>query len=262
MSMVRMDDGIGIYVEADPESSKPPLLFSNSLGLDLHMWDPQLVPFREHFRVIRYDSRGLGKSDAPKGPYTIARLSRDALAILDHFGIARTYYCGLSKGGMIGQWLGVNAPDRLIRLALCSTAAKVGSPQIFIDRAAIVRREGMQAVVDGVITRWFTPEFLRDHADVLVPIRKTLLAHQPEGYAACCEAVAGMDESGTIKAITTPTLVLAGARDPATPPELSEYIHKQIAGSQYATIDNAGHITNIEQTAAFNKAVLGFLSAP
>jgi len=259
MSLIRMDDGARINVEADPESSKPALLLSNSLGTDLRLWDPQLSAFRERFRLIRYDSRGHGKSDVPKGPYTIERLGRDAVAILDHFGIERAAFCGLSKGGMVGQWLGVNAPDRLIRLALCDTAARMDNPGGFRERAALVRREGMKAVADGVVLRWFTEPFRRDHPDVVASILATLMATSPEGYAACCEAIADMDQAEAIRAINTPTLVLVGADDPATPPALSEFIHRHIAGSKYVVIPNAAHLTNIEQAAAFNKAVLEFL---
>jgi 3-oxoadipate enol-lactonase len=224
------------------------------------MWDPQVAPFRERFRLIRYDSRGLGKSDAPKGPYTIERFGRDVLAILDHFGVKQTNYCGLSQGGMIGQWLGVNAPDRLTRLALCNTAARVPEPSAFIDRAAAVRKNGVAPLIDGILARWFMEEFRASHADALAPIRATLAASDPEGYAACCEAIAGMDETATIKRIKTPTLVLVGDGDPATPPSSAEYIQGQIAGSKLVVIKNAAHITNIEQTAQFNKAVLEFLT--
>jgi 3-oxoadipate enol-lactonase len=261
VSLVRVDDGVGINVEADPENGKPTLVFSNSLGCDLHMWDPQVAPFRERFRLIRYDSRGLGKSEAPKGPYSIARFGRDVLAILDHFGVKQTYYCGLSQGGMIGQWLGVNAPERLTRLALCNTAARVPEPSAFTARAAAVRKDGVTPLIDGILARWFMEDFRNSHAEALAPIRATLAASDREGYAACCEAIAGMNESDTIKQIKTPTLVLVGDGDPATPPSSAEYIHSQIAGSKLVVIKNAAHISNIEQTAAFNKAVLEFLTA-
>ncbi len=260
MSLVRVDGGVGINVEADPESGKPALIFSNSLGCDLHMWDPQVAPFRERFRLIRYDSRGLGKSEVPKGPYSIERLGRDVLAILDHFSVRQTYYCGLSQGGMIGQWLGVNAPERLTRLALCNTAARVPEPSAFIDRAAAVRKNGVAPLIDGILARWFMEGFRQSHADALAPIRATLAAADREGYAACCEAIAGMNEVDTIKKIKTPTLVLVGDGDPATPPSAAEYIHGQIAGSTLVVIKNAAHITNIEQPEQFNKAVLGFLT--
>jgi 3-oxoadipate enol-lactonase len=260
VSLISVDDGVRINVEADPENGKPTLIFSNSLGCDLHMWDPQVAPFRERFRLIRYDSRGLGKSDAPKGPYTIERLGRDVLAILDHFGVKQTNYVGLSQGGMIGQWLGVNAPGRLTRLALCNTAARVPEPSAFSDRAAAVRKNGVAPLIDGILARWFMEGFRQSHAGALAPIRATLAASDPEGYAACCEAIAGMDETATIKRIKTPTLVLVGDGDPATPPSSAEYIQGQIAGSKLVVIKNAAHITNIEQTAQFNKAVLEFLT--
>lgn len=260
VSLVTVDDGVRINVEVDIDNGKPPLVLSNSLGCDLHMWDGQVEPFRQHFRLIRYDSRGLGKSDAPRGPYSIERLARDVLAILDRFGIRQTSYCGLSLGGMIGQWLGINAPDRLTRLALCNTAARVPEPSAFIERAAAVRKNGVEPLIDGIIARWFLEGFRQTHSDALAPIRATLAACDREGYAACCEAIAGMDETRTIGKIGTPTLVLVGDGDPATPPSSAEFIHSRIAGSKYVVIPNAAHLTNIEQPAAFNAAVLGFLT--
>jgi 3-oxoadipate enol-lactonase len=188
-------------------------------------------------------------------------LARDVLAILDHFGVKQTNYCGLSMGGMVGQWLGVNAPTRLIKLALCNTAARVPEPSAFIDRAAAVRKNGVSPLIDGILARWFMESFRTGHAGELAPIRATLAASDPEGYAACCEAIAGMNEVDTIKRIKAPTLILVGDGDPATPPSSAEYIHSQIAGSKLVVIKNAAHITNIEQTGQFNKAVLGFLTS-
>ena len=179
MALVIVDDGTRINVEADPGSSKPALVFSNSLGTDHRLWDPQVAPFREKFRLIRYDTRGHGKSDAPKGPYSIERLGRDVLAILDHFEITKAYYCGLSLGGMTGMWLGVNAGDRLIRLALCDCAAKVPSPDAFRQRAATVRTNGIAGIIEGILERWFTEPFRKTHPEALAPFRDTLLKSNP-----------------------------------------------------------------------------------
>ena len=261
MALVTVDDGTRVNVEADSGSSKPALVFSNSLGTDHRLWDPQVAPFRERFRLIRYDTRGHGKSDAPKGPYSIERLGRDVLAILDHFEITKTYYCGLSLGGMTGMWLGVNAGDRLIRLALCDCAARVPAPDAFRQRAATVRGGGMSTIVEGILERWFTEPFRKAHPETLVPFRETLLESNPEGYAACCEAIADMALEETIRKIKAPTLVLVGADDVATPPSAAELIHSRIAGSKYALLPNAAHITNVEQAVLFNKEVMGFLSA-
>jgi 3-oxoadipate enol-lactonase len=262
MALVTVDDGARINVEADPASSKPVLVFSNSLGTDHRLWDPQLAAFREKFRLIRYDTRGHGQSDAPKGPYSIERLGRDVLAILDHFKIDKTYYCGLSLGGMTGMWLGVNAGDRLVRLALCDCAAKVPVPDAFRQRGATVRASGIAGIVEGILERWFTEPFRKAHPETLVPFRETLLKSNTEGYAACCEAIADMDLEEPIRKIKTPTLVLVGADDVATPPSSGKLIHSHIAGSRFALLPNAAHITNVEQVAMFNREVLGFLGTP
>lgn len=257
--LVTMDDGAQIHVEAAEDSGKPSLLFSNSLGTNLHMWDAQMDTFGDVFRVVRYDSRGHGRSDAPEEFYSIERLGRDALAILDALGIERTYYCGLSKGGMVGQWLGVNAPDRVERMALCNTAAHIPLPDLWNQRIEVASNQGMAALADGIIERWFTKEFREGNPTEIERVGAMVLSTPGVGYAACCAAIRDMDQRDAITAITVPTLVVAGEKDPATPPERGREIHQLIAGSELALLD-AAHLSNIEQTDEFNRVVLDFLT--
>jgi 3-oxoadipate enol-lactonase len=253
------DDGARLRVEVEPDNGKPPLLFSNSLGTNLNMWDAQLKPFSESFRVIRYDSRGHGRSDAPEGFYTIERLGRDALAILDALGIEEAYFCGLSKGGMVGQWLGANAPERIVRMAICNTSAYTPAPDLWNHRIEVASTKGMAPLADGIIERWFTEGFREENPDEIERVGAMVLSTPGIGYAACSAAIRDMDQRETNKAVTVPTLVVAGEMDPATPPASGREIHERIGGSEFVVIDGAAHLSNIERTDAFNRAVLGFL---
>jgi 3-oxoadipate enol-lactonase len=256
---VTTDDGTRIYVEAAPDNGKPPLVFSNSLGTNLHMWDAQMAAFGEHFRVIRYDSRGHGRSDAPKGPYSIERLGRDALAVFDALGLKRTSFCGLSKGGMVGQWLGAHSPQRLERLVVSNTAAHMPALDLWNQRIEIATTRGMAPLAKGIVERWFTPEFRAANPAEVERITNMVLATPPLGYAACCVAIRDMDQREAIRSIAVPTLVVVGEKDPATPPDRGEEIHRLVAGSRLARID-ASHLSNIEKTDAFNRTVLAFLT--
>lgn len=257
--IIATDDGARIYVEAAPDNGKPSLLFSNSLGTDLHMWDAQMSAFEEAFRVIRYDSRGHGQSDVTAGHYTIERLGQDAVAVLDGLAIERTYYCGLSKGGMVGQWLGANVPKRIERMAVCNTAAYIPAPDLWNTRIEVASDKGMPALVSGIIERWFSEDFRNNSPAEVERVTAMVLATPGLGYAACCAAIRDMDQRETDRAITVPTLVVAGGKDPATPPEHGREIHALIGGSQFVLLD-AAHLSNIEQTEAFNQAVLNFLT--
>ena len=256
---VTMQDGAKIYVEAAPENGLPALLFSNSLGTNLHMWDAQIAPFEDRFRIIRYDSRGHGRSDAPEGLYTMDRLGRDALAILDALKIERTHYCGLSKGGMVGQWLGFHAPERIERMALCNTSSYIPLPDLWNTRIKVATEKGMAALCDGIIERWFCEEFRRSDPGEIARVTEMVLGTPGHGYAGCCGAIRDMDQRASTKAIEVPTLVVAGAKDPATPPDHGRLIHEMIEGSQFVLLE-AAHLSNIERTVEFNRAVLGFLA--
>jgi 3-oxoadipate enol-lactonase len=252
--------GARLFYRFDGPEDRPVLVLSNSLGTDLAMWEPQLAAFTGRFRVLRYDSRGHGRSEAPAGPYTIELLGRDVLALLDGVGLERVSFCGLSKGGMIGQWLGAQAGERLDRLVLANTSAHIGSPEVWDQRIATVRAQGMAADVPALIDRWFTKPFQERAPDEVARIADMLRTTDPEGYAACCAAVRDMDQREAIRGIRVPTLVIAGRHDLATPPDHARLIAERVPGARLVELDTA-HLGNVEAAEAFNRAVLDFLAA-
>jgi len=251
-------DGCPIHVAVEGPDGAPVLMLSNSLGTNLHMWDDQMPAFTRHFRVVRYDSRGHGQSGAPHGEYTIERLGRDALAVMDALGLEQVDWCGLSKGGMVGQWLGTNAPQRIGRLVLCNTAAHMAPADLWNQRIAAVTANGMAPLVESVVERWFTKAFREKAPQAVDRIRQMLLTTPPHGYAGCCAAVRDMDQRETIRSVTAPTLVIGGRQDPATPLAAAELIQKRIPGARLVVLE-AAHLSNIEQPAEFTAAVLEFL---
>ena len=248
-----------IYYEVEGPENKPVLMFCNSLGTTLHMWDGQMREVTKHFRVLRYDRRGHGKSGVPAGPYTLEMLGRDALAVLDAAKIEKPNWCGLSMGGMVGMWLGANAPQRVNKLILSNTSAYFENKQIWNDRIKIVQEKGLQAIVGGTLERGFTKNFREREPQKVKAIADMFLATKPEGYIACGQAVRDMDHREIIKSIRAPTMVIAGKQDAGTTPEMGEYIHKNVPGSSITLFD-AAHIANIECRDAYTKAVLGFLT--
>lgn len=252
-------NGIDLYYEVSGQEDGQPVLFSNSLASNLHMWDPQMPAFESQYRVIRYDSRGHGKSGAPEGPYTIEMLVADAVGLLDHLGIDKTDYCGLSKGGMVGQRLATLHPERVDRLVLCDTGAYMGPADMWEGRIDTAASKGMDGVVDATIQRWFTQAFQDAEPAAVDKIRAMILGTPVPGFVGCCRAIQAMDQRETISAITAPTLVVVGADDPATTPDHAREIQSRIAGAELVELAAAAHLSNIEQPAAFDAAVLGFL---
>jgi 3-oxoadipate enol-lactonase len=244
---------------ADGPADAPPLVLGNSIGTTAELWDGQMPVFTRHFRVIRYEHRGHGGAPAPPGPYDIEMLGTDVLDLLDRLGVERASFAGISLGAMVAMWIASNHPGRVDRLALCCTSAGLGRPDHWAARAALVRNEGMAAITETVLDRWLTPAFRAEHPAEVARLVKTFESVDPEGYAGCCEAIGAMDQLGTIAAITAPTLVLAGAADPATPPAHAEAIHARIAGSTLVVLDDAAHLANLDQPAAFTDAVLEHL---
>jgi 3-oxoadipate enol-lactonase len=251
-------DGCPINVQIDGPESAPVLMLSNSLGTNLHMWDLQAKPFTQHFRLVRYDRRGHGKSGVPKGPYTMERLGRDVLAILDGLAIRKVHWCGLSMGGMVGMWLGANAPERIDKLILSNTSAYFADKQMWNDRLKFAREKGLDALVGPNMERWFTKDFRERAPAAVAPIAQMFVATQLEGYVACGEAVRDMDHRDLLAKITRPTLVIAGRHDPATNVEAAEFIRSRIPGAALTILD-AAHISNVEQPHEYADAVLGFL---
>jgi 3-oxoadipate enol-lactonase len=238
----------------------PALVFSGSLGTDLTMWEPQAEVLKPHFCTLRYDIRGHGRSPVPPGPYSMDDLGADLVGLLDRLGIERASLCGLSIGGMISMWVAAHAPERVDRLVLCCTAARLGPPEGWHERAATVRAGGVQAVADAVLGRWFTPAFRDAHPEVIEGMRRILAATPREGYAGCCEAIAAMDLTGDLPAITAPTLVLAGEHDPSTPPEHGRRIAELIPGARFELISNVAHLASVERPEETTTMIQRFLS--
>src|ERR687894_2393503 len=237
----------------------PVLVLSNSLGTTLGMWDEQAPALNERFRLLRYDHRGHGGSPVPPGPYRIEDLGRDVLALLDRLGVERFSFCGLSIGGMVGMWLAGEAPQRIERLVLCCTSGRF-APEAYDSRARTVRADGVGAVADAVVERWFTPAFRTSRPDVVERARRMLLDTPAEGYAGCCEAVRDADLGGRLGTISAPTLIIAGADDPAAPPDQAEVVRDSIPGASLEVIPDAAHLANIERPEAVTQAILDHLS--
>jgi 3-oxoadipate enol-lactonase len=253
-------DGCPINVEVAGNDSAPVLILSNSLGTNLHMWDDQMAEWTKHFRVVRYDRRGHGKSGVPKGPYSMERLGRDVLAIADGLKIKKFNWCGLSMGGMVGQWLGANAPDRIEKLILSNTHYNYPDKGPWNDRIKFVQEKGVDALFEPSMDRWFTKGFRERAPQAMAHMKAIFSTNNPVGYIACCEAVRDMDFTASNPSITVPTLVIVGSQDPATPPAAGEAIAKQIKGAKLAAID-AAHIANIEQPKIYAETVINFLKS-
>lgn len=253
-------EGTSFAVESAGQAGAPVLLLSNSLSSDMTMWDDQVPRFEEHFRVVRYDARGHGKTRASPAPYTIERLGRDALAVLDALRIEHAHFCGLSLGGMVGMWLATYAGERLSRIVLSNTSAHMGPPSLWDGRIALAREGGMEATVEATVNRWFPSAFHQRAPQTIERMRAMIRRTSVEGYVGCCEAIRDMDQRRSIRAIRTPTLVVIGANDPATTPEAGQEIQRAIPGSTVARLD-AAHISNVEQPDAFTSTVLRFLLA-
>ena len=253
-------DGCPIHIEVDGPEHALVLMLSNSLGTDLTMWDDQVGAFTKQFRLVRYDRRGHGKSGVPEGPYAMERLGKDALAIMDGLGIKKLNWCGLSMGGMVGMWLGANAPERIDKLILSNTSAYMGAaPDLWNERIKTALTAGMPALVDATLERWFTKAFRERNPKVMARIREMVLATPPKGYAACCEGIRDMDQRESLQRIRAPTLIIAGRHDPSTTVEVAEFMQSRIAGAKLAVID-AAHIANVERPREYSETVLQFLA--
>ncbi|MFD2642271.1 3-oxoadipate enol-lactonase [Pseudomonas japonica] len=262
MGSVQLADGVLNYQLDGPEDA-PVLVLSNSLGTDLRMWDTQVPAFAAHFRVLRYDTRGHGGSLVSEGPYSIEQLGRDVLSLLDALQIDKAHFCGLSMGGLIGQWLGINAPERLNRLIVCNTAAKIASPEVWNPRIETVLRDREAAMVglrDASIARWFTPAYSEANPESAKRITDMLAATSPDGYAANCAAVRDADFRDQLGEIKAPLLVISGAADAVTPPAGGLFIQERVAGAEYAEFQ-AAHLSNVEVGEPFSRRVLDFLLA-
>jgi 3-oxoadipate enol-lactonase len=260
MGFLQLGDGELHYQLEGPEDA-PVLVLSNSLGTHLEMWDAQMPTFVKYFRVLRYDTRGHGRSLVTPGPYTIRQLGLDVLTLLDGLEIPQAHFCGLSLGGLTGQWLGIHANDRLHKLVLCNTAAKIGGPEMWGPRIEAVQRDGAAAMValrEGSIARWFTPAFAGANPDQVKRITDMLVATSPEGYAASCAALRDADFSEQLGSISAPTLVISGIHDPVTPPAGGRFLNEHIPWSLIEEV-HAAHLSNVEASEVFTSHVREFL---
>jgi 3-oxoadipate enol-lactonase len=237
------------------------VFLSHSLGSSHIMWAPQMAVLEPAYTVLRCDTRGHGKSGAPLGPYTLQELADDALALADTLDIDRFHWVGLSMGGMIGQCLALNHPDRLMSLSLCDTAAAIGeeAQPVWDERIAAARKDGLRALVEGTLERWFTPAYIRSNGPYLAEIKAQFLATPIEGFVGCSEAIRRLDYLDRLAEIHLPTLILVGEDDPGTPVAASQMMHERITGSTMAVIPSAAHLSNIEQADIFNDHLTDFL---
>lgn len=241
----------------------PVLLFSNSLGTTLEMWKDQLDVFASSYRVVCYDTRGHGGSPLTPGPYRFSELGDDVLAVMDALQIERAAFCGISMGGHTALWLGAKAGNRFSGIAVCNSAAKIGAAAAWAERAAAVRRGGVEAMKQLAATapvRWFSPDFIRAQPTTVENAQAWIAGIDPEGYAACCDALADSDLRPELARITVPTLLLAGEFDPVTTLADAQDMHAGIVGSMLASVP-ASHLSNLEAPQAFNRALAGFLAA-
>ncbi|HTH75602.1 MAG TPA: 3-oxoadipate enol-lactonase [Trinickia sp.] len=255
-------NGIALHyrVDAAEHSDAPWLVLANALGADLTMWAPQIADFSSRFRVLRFDSRGLGCSDAPPGPYTIDQLTDDLVGLLDAMSIERAHFCGLSMGGLLGIALAARRPERVGRLVLAHTAARIGAPDVWAQRARQAREQGAGSLADATLQRWFSPAFAARQPIVVAAIRDAFVHMDSEGYAGNCEAIGAADLNVEAAGIRAPTLVMTGNADPSVAPELSHALAQAIAGSRFVQLE-AQHLSNIERADEFTRRVLEFLGA-
>jgi 3-oxoadipate enol-lactonase/4-carboxymuconolactone decarboxylase len=252
-------DNIRLFYRLEGTEGRPVLVLSSSIGTDSEMWVHQVPDLLPYFQLLRYDTRGLGASDAPSGDYSIERLGRDVLALVEALGISKFAFCGLSLGGMIGQWLGVHAPDRVTALVLANTSPLVAAKSSWEDRRRAVLAGGMAAIADMALERFFSRETLATGDPYVGSVRATLLGTNPVGYAGCCAAIRDMDHTALLGQIKVPTMVISGDRDLATPwVGHGEILAREIPGAKVVRL-TAAHLSNIERPRSFTAALLDFL---
>jgi len=254
--------GLRHYCSLQGRDDRPVLMFSHSLGCDHSQWDLQAAALQPHFRVLRYDLRGHGATEAPAGEYSIEMLARDALAIADALGIAQFAFCGLSLGGMIGQWLAAHAPERITHLVLANTSARFPDPSVMDTRRRTVLESGMTAIADAVMQRFFTAENVAANPPAVANIRRIVLATDPAGYAGCCAAVRDMDQVSLLASIHAPTLIIVGDRDVSTP--WQGHGDVLAGGIPHARVEHlpTAHLSNLERPRTFSAALLRLISPP
>jgi 3-oxoadipate enol-lactonase len=239
--------GCDVHHELSGPADGSVVVLSCSLGTDMSMWNPQATLLSERMRVLRYDLRGHGRSPVPNGPYSIADLGGDLLALLDRLGLARVSLAGVSIGGMTSIWTAAHAPERVARLIVCCSSAYLDPEGSYRERAAAVREHGVESIADAALGRWFTDGFTRAHPSVVQRMRDSLVATPAEGYAGCCEVLAEMDLCNELASVRAPTLVVSAREDPATPPEHGRLSADGIPGARFEVVEDAAHLANLQQ---------------
>lgn len=250
-------NGAVLHVQVDGPDTGPVVMFANSLGTDLRVWDPLLPHMPKGLRIVRFDNRGHGLSDCPAAPYDMDTLVSDAEAVVDALGLTNVAFVGLSIGGLIGQGLAARRPDVMRALVLMDTAAKIGSPEMWGDRIAAVQSGGLEPMGDAILDRWFAPE-MRNDATRLAPWRNMLIRTPVDGYVGCCAAIAGADFTASTAALTLPVMAMAGSEDGATTPELVEATAK-LCNAAFHVIANAGHLPCVEAPETVGALISDFL---
>lgn len=242
------------------DAQNPAIVFSNSLGTKFSMWQAQIEALQANFFVICYDTRGHGASSAPQGPYSLPQLGEDVIHLLNHLNVAKAAFCGISMGGLTGQWLAIHYPERFTHVIVANTAAKIGQEQAWQDRAKLVREQGLAQIAATAASRWFTDPFIQSHSAIVTNLSNDLGAGSATGYADCCEALAKADVRAELKNVHIPVLIIAGTKDPVTTVADGEFMQQHIPNAQLVEID-ASHISNIEQAEQFNQFIHKFISA-
>ncbi|WP_224814382.1 3-oxoadipate enol-lactonase [Hasllibacter sp. MH4015] len=254
-----MHKGVALHVDVTGPEDGPPVVFANSLGTDLRLWDGVVARLPGGLRLIRYDKRGHGLSDCPAPPYSMGALVGEAEAVMEALGVRDAVFVGLSIGGLIAQGLAAKRLDLIRALVLSNTAAKIGTRAMWEERVAAIRADGLPAMTDAILERWFAPDFRT--SDAVAPWRRMVETCPPEGYVGCCAAIAGSDFYTTTAALRCPTLVIAGDRDGATPPDLVRELADLIPGSRFELIRGTGHLPCVEDPETFAAHLSDFLGA-
>jgi len=256
-------NGIETYYELHGQEGMPWLVLSHSLACSTRMWDEQIAAFQDKYRILAYDTRGHGSSQAPAGAYTLEQLADDLKALLDRLGISRAHYCGLSMGGMIGQTYALKYPGTLATLVLADTTSRMPAEAqpAWQDRIRTAEAKGMQPLVEPTLARWFTEPYRKAQPQTMQRIGNLIGSTPVAGYVGCCHAIPKIDLSARLKDIRTPILIIVGEDDPGTPVAMSKEIHENAPGSKLVVLPKAAHLSNIEQSAAFNRALDEFLKA-
>jgi 3-oxoadipate enol-lactonase len=255
-------NGISMNYTLDGPAGAPVVTLSHSLATTIAMWEPQLKALTARWRVLAYDTRGHGGTDAPRGAYTLDQLADDAHALLRALGIQRTHWVGLSMGGMIGQTLALKAPEFFASLVLCDTSSRIPpeAKPLWDERVHTAETKGMEPLVEGTLARWLTTPFREKGGEVVERVRAMIRGTNPAGYIGCCQAISSLNLTDRIGVIKAPTLIIVGEEDQGTPVAASRVMNEQIKGSQLVILKSAAHLSNMEQPEAFTQALVGFLS--